>query len=100
MLESSVNGAGRLEVDSTEFPISLWTEDQIIATTVGGLCDIGNQIVVDVQNKTVARRTYPTKVQTGICGEAFSKTNTYILHGGFWQLKPMVGKTFVEGAPR
>jgi hypothetical protein len=93
--DASVNAAGKLEIDSGEFDISMWTDDQIIATTIGGLCDIGNQITVDIPNKTVMRRTYPTKPQTGICCGAFSKTDTYVLHTGFWELRPMVGKTFL-----
>ncbi len=94
MTEASVNGAGNLETDYSEFDVSLWTGDQVIATTIGGLCEIGNQITVDIPNKTVMRRTYPTKPQTGICGGAFSQTNTYVLHTGYWQLRPMVEKTF------
>jgi len=92
--EASVNDIGKLEADSYEFDVSLWTDDQIIATTIGGLCDIGNQIVVDIRNQTVMRRTYPTKPQTAPCDGAFAQTDTYVLHTGYWQLQPMVGKTF------
>jgi hypothetical protein len=90
-----VDDAGRLGSDSTEFKVSLWTHEQIIATTIQGLCDIGNQLTVDVPNQTVMRRTYPTKVFTdGVCSGAFSETNTYVLRGGDWTLQPVVGKKF------
>src|SRR5271154_3522057 len=92
--EASVNGAGELETDSYESDVSMWTDDQIIAPTIGGLCEIGDQITVDIRNKTVMRRRYPTKPQTAPCDGAFAMTDTYVLHTGYWQLQPMVSKTF------
>jgi hypothetical protein len=92
--DAFVNDNGELGTGSYDLNISLWTDDQIIATTIGGLCEMGDQITVDIPNQTVMRRTYPTKPQTAPCDGAYSLTATYVLHTGYWQLQPSVGKTF------
>lgn len=91
---ATVDDMGRLDVDATDFEVSLWTNDKIIASTVVGLCDVGNQIIVDLSAKTVSRQTYPTQPLTNDLCKAFTRTNTYLLHGGGWTLQPAARKKY------
>jgi hypothetical protein len=76
-------------------PVTSWSDSEIIATTTRGLCDIGSQLVIDLANKAVVLRVYPTKQGDKIC-EPFNETNSYVLRGGTWQLQPAAGKVFEE----
>jgi hypothetical protein len=79
-----------------EFHVSSWSEDQIVATTVGGLCQLGRQLVIDLPGKTTILREYPT-IQTSAENDpctVFNERNNYVLHGGHWQLQPPAPKVF------
>jgi len=61
---------------------------------VAGLCDIGQQLVIDLPGKTTVLRTYPTKESSAAndpCA-SFNDRNTFVLHGGHWQLQPPAPK--------
>jgi hypothetical protein len=95
-IDASVNYVGFLDSTEMDFRVSSWSEDQIVATTVAGLCDIGNQLVIDLPGKTTILRTYPTK-ETSAPNDpcaSFNDRNSFVLHGGHWQLQPMAPKVF------
>lgn len=90
-IEASVDRVGFLDSNQTEFRVSSWSEDQIVATVVAGLCDIGQQLVIDLPGKTTILRIYPTKEPSSKPNDPcaiFSDRNSYVLHGGHWQLQP------------
>ena len=91
--DASVDSIGRLDSDTTEYPIRSWSDNEIIATTTRGLCDIGSQLAIDLASKTVMLRVFPTKQSDKIC-EPFSESNSYVLRGGTWQLQPAAEKVF------
>jgi hypothetical protein len=91
--DASVDSIGRLDSDTTEYPVTSWSGSEIIATTNRGLCDIGSQLVIDLANEAVVLRDYPTKPADQIC-QPFSETNSYVLRGGTWQLHPAADKSF------
>jgi hypothetical protein len=93
-IDASVNAVGFLESDKIDFHVSSWSDDQIIATAVAGLCKVGRQLVIDLPSKTTILREYPTEVATAAddpCA-AFNDRTSYVLHGGHWQLQPMAPK--------
>lgn len=93
-IDASVNGAGFLESDEIDYRVSLWSEDQIIGSNVGGLCRIGRQLVIDLPGKMTITRTYPTTETSGAndpCA-VFNTRDSYVLHGGHWQLQPVAPK--------
>jgi hypothetical protein len=93
-IDASVNPIGFLDSTEMEFHVSSWSEDQIVATTVAGLCQVGRQLVIDLPGKTTILREYPTKqtsAENDPCG-IFSERNSYVLHGGHWQLQPPAPK--------
>ena len=94
-IEASVGEPGFLGSDEIDFRVSSWSDDQIIATTVAGLCDIGRQLVIDLPGKTAILRTYPTKeVPAEDTCALFSVRNSLVLHGGHWQLQPLAPREF------
>jgi len=96
-IEASVGGSGFLSSDEIDFRVSSWSEDQIIATTVAGLCEIAQQLVIDLPGKTAILRTYPTKdVPADDSCAVFSDRNSYVLHGGHWQLQPAAPREFLK----
>jgi hypothetical protein len=64
-----------------------------VASSASQVDDIGSQLVIDLTNKAVVLRDYPTKLADQIC-QPFSETNSYVLRGGTWQLRPAAGKVF------
>jgi hypothetical protein len=91
-IDASVNPIGFLDSTEMEFHVSSWSEDQIVATTVAGLCEVGRQLVIDLPRKTTILRIYPTKEPSSKPNDPcaiFSDRNSYVLHGGHWQLQPM-----------
>jgi hypothetical protein len=93
-IDASVNPVGFLDSTEMDFRVSSWSHDQIIATTVAGLCDIGQQLVIDLPGKTTILRIYPTK-QTSAANDpcaSFNDRNSFVLHGGHWQLQPPAPK--------
>jgi hypothetical protein len=90
-IDASVNPIGFLDSTEMEFHVSSWSEDQIVATTVAGLCLVGRQLVIDLPGKTTILREYPTK-QTSAENDpctVLNERNNYVLHGGHWQLQPV-----------
>jgi hypothetical protein len=80
---ASVRPGGKLEVDVEEFAVTLWNDNEVLASATAGACAVGEQIVIDLQSKTVNMRVYPTD-SSEAC-KAFSQVNTYALHGGYWR---------------
>jgi hypothetical protein len=93
---ASVDSVGRLDSDVNEYAIKSWTAKEIIATSVRGLCDIEYQFDINIQTKSVIMRSYPTKSPDNQLCKPFSDSNSFILHGGTWQLWPPAVKKFDE----
>lgn len=85
--EASVVLLGALSVDLTEFDISSWTREGIIADGSEGTCAIGHRLSLDFKTNSVTVTDYPKGTLGGDC-KAFQDASSYALHGGYLMLKP------------
>jgi len=78
---------GALSSDSSEYRISSWDKNGIVAEDEGhGSCAIGHRLMLDFKTNAVSVVDYPTKIaNTKLC-EAFQTVNSYALHGGTYML--------------
>jgi hypothetical protein len=85
--EASVVILGALSVDLTEFDISSWTRDGIVADGPEGNCAIGHRLSLDFKSNSVTVTDYPKRVLGGDC-KPFQDASSYALHGGYLMLRP------------
>jgi hypothetical protein len=85
--EASVVILGALSADLTEFDISSWTKDGIVADGPEGNCAIGHRLSLDFNSNSVTVTDYPKRVLDGDC-MPFQDANSYALHGGYLMLRP------------
>ena len=79
---------GILQPDTTDYEISTWTREQIVAEdTDDGTCKITHRLVLNFQSKTVTVTDLPSQVDTKEC-KIYGDANSYILHGGQVMLYP------------
>jgi len=86
-LEASVVILGALSADLTEFAISRWTRDRIVAEAPEGDCAVGHRLSLDFRSNNVTVTDYPKRVLAGDC-KPYQDTNSYLLHGGYLMLRP------------
>jgi hypothetical protein len=79
---------GILHPDMTEYAISIWNTQRIVAENSNeGPCKITHRLVVDFKSKTVTLTDLPSQVDTSEC-KRYRDANSYILHGGQVMLVP------------
>lgn len=79
---------GILQPGFTEYAISTWTKDQIVATDSDeGPCKVSHQLVIDFKSRSVMLTDLPSQVDTAQC-RLFRDANSYALHGGQIMLFP------------
>ncbi len=79
---------GILQPETTDYAISKWNRDQLIAEdTDEGKCDITHRLVMDFQSQTVTLTDLPSQVDSAEC-RMYKDANSYILHGGQVMLYP------------
>jgi hypothetical protein len=79
---------GILEPDITDYVISTWTREHVVAEdTDERACKITHRLVVDLQSRTVTLTDLPSQVDTKEC-RMYRDANSYILHGGQVMLYP------------
>ena len=79
---------GVLNPDLTDYAISAWTRQNIVAEDAAeGACKVTHRLVVDFQSKTVTLTDLPSQVDTKEC-HMLKDANSYILHGGQVMLYP------------
>jgi hypothetical protein len=84
-----------LNSDVHNMEISAWSDEMIVAHSVGSLCRIGNELVIDIANRAITMRIYPTEAVTEPC-KIYSKPTVYSLQPGGYQLSEPVGKSIRE----
>jgi len=79
---------GILKPDTTDYAISTWNSDQLIAEDSNeGKCNVTHRLVMDFQSKTVTLTDLPSQVDTKEC-RMYRDANSYILHRGEVMLFP------------
>jgi hypothetical protein len=79
---------GFLKPDMTEYAISVWDAERIVAEDADeGPCKITHRLVVSFKSKTVTLTDLPSQVDTKECN-SYRDANSYILHGGQVMLFP------------
>jgi hypothetical protein len=79
---------GILQPDTTEYVISVWNGDQLIAEDSDeGKCNITHRLAMDFKSKTVTLTDLPSQVDTAEC-RMYKDANSYILHEGQVMLFP------------
>ncbi len=79
---------GILQPDWTEYAVSVWNRDRIVAEDANqGPCRISHRLVVDFKSRTVALTDFPSQVTSSAC-KYYRNAKSYILHGGQAMLIP------------
>ncbi|HEY1461787.1 MAG TPA: hypothetical protein VGF44_00040 [Terriglobales bacterium] len=79
---------GILKPDITDYVISTWTREHIVAEDKDeGACKITHRLVVDLESKTVTLTDLSSQIDTKEC-RMFRDANSYILHSGQVMLYP------------
>jgi hypothetical protein len=79
---------GILRPDTTDYTISIWNRDQLIAEdTDDGKCKITHRVVMDFKSQTVTLTDLPSQIDSKEC-KLYQDANSYILHRGQVMLFP------------
>jgi hypothetical protein len=78
---------GALASDSSEYRISAWDDDGIVAEgEKDAACSIGNKLMIDFKANSISVIDYPKKIETTDFCKAFQIVNSYTLRGGTYML--------------
>jgi hypothetical protein len=87
-VDATVAMGAILQADSTDYTISVWNTEQIVAEDADeGPCKLSHRLVVNFKSKTVTLTDLPSQVDTKACN-SYRDANSYILHGGQVMLFP------------
>lgn len=79
---------GILQSDTTDYEVSLWDKDRIVAEDADeGPCRISHRLVIDFQSRTITLTDLPSQVTSADC-KYYRNAKSYILHGGQAMLIP------------